>query len=182
MRAGKKTYINRVRANLKEYEEIDCNYKSGMATEQICLKLDNFLILTVEYQPYQEHTFSLTLTPNYDNTTLFDTFGGIVQSYSNVFKDTPKREFKSKIDFEKYIDNCISYIKPTYNKVRLAMTNHIKELIKNKKTMKRLLSDNAAVEYISKFSMFDENEIQYLYSLSGNENFLPEEVRDIFLF
>ena len=62
------------------------------------------------------------------------------------------------------------------------MTNHIKELIKNKKTMKRLLSDNTAVEYISKFSMFDENEIQYLYSLSGNENFLPEEVRDIFLF
>lgn len=180
MKAGKKTYINRIKELFKDNEIIDCRYKSGMATEQVCIVIDDLIVLKAVYSPYDEHTFELVLEGN--DTSLGVKFQHEIYNYKNVFKETPKREFDTKDDFNKYIDECVSYLNPTIKQLKNNIFEYIKKQISSNKSMKRLLEDKIAARYISTEFEFTAEEMNYLYLKSGNENFLPQAAKDIFLF
>ncbi len=182
MLVGKKTYMNKLRELLKGYESFNCDVSSNI-TEQFCLKLDDFIIIQISFSKQHGVTeLHLVLTTDNTKKVLHDVFQLEIFKFRNVYDNITKNEFSTMLEFEDYLNNILSYINPTYIQVRQTIQNYITKQIANKKPMKRLLEDAAATKYISEFNTLTPEEIDYLYNISGNEQFLPQEAKDIFLF
>lgn len=140
-------------------------------------KINEVIYCSVMYEPKQ---FSLAF---YINENEHEAFGeGLYRSdLHKIITDKPKGNYNDIADLVQECNSVLDDIIKTYETdVKAVLVNTVRyQLKKNKRT--NIFYNSDSLDLISTLPL-DITEFEELYTKTGNDRFLPKDVRDLFIF
>lgn len=186
---GKNQYIDESIKILKKQGYTDLKCKSKNKTQsRCCFQVNPAIYIQVEYKRdgFMGTNF-LSIHIEYDIATPSspkkkrNDFDKITSNYRNVYYESAMKSHADDNTFTKYLEGIFK--KELYPQIDELIEKHIdlvKERIKNGEMVGDLKIENS-FDYLKSMNLTDD-EMKYLFEITNDEKFVPQEAIDIFLF